>query len=60
MGDAGDRPLVPDLVRQRPAQAGQQRDADRARRAGDGCCDLVRDRLAQGREAERPAPTIGA
>ena len=60
MGDAGDRPLVPDLVRQRAAQAGQQRDADRARGAGDGCGDLVRDRLAQRRETERPAAVIGA
>jgi hypothetical protein len=60
MSDAGDRPLVPDLVRQGAAQAGQQCDANRARRAGDGDRDLVRDRLAQGRESERPAPPIGA
>ena len=41
MGDTGDRPLVPDLVRKRAAQAGQERDPDRARRPRDGHRDLV-------------------
>ena len=30
MGDTGDRPLVPDLIGESAAQAGQERDPDRA------------------------------
>ena len=43
MGDTGDRPLVPDLIGESAAQAGQERDPDRTRGALDGHRDLLRD-----------------
>ena len=44
MGDTGDRPLVPDLIGEGAAQAGQERDPDRTRGALEAtviCCALL-------------------
>ena len=60
MRDAGDRPLVPDLVRERAAQPGEQRDRNRAGGARYRIGNLGRDRLAQRRDRERPAARFGA
>lgn len=59
MRDARDRPFVPDLVREGAAQAREERHADRSRGARDGEGDPLRDALAQGRDAERPAALFG-